>query len=131
MLAYCTYCSAHKKSTSDQIPAIELYASKRISKVFNAAKKARVHFIILSGKYGIIDAHQEIETYDHLLLASEIEVHADLIATQIKSKNIHEIVFFMNSIKKDRNLAVYLECIQSACHKSGTFLVIKEGNYND
>lgn len=131
MLAYCTYCSAHKKTTPGPIPAIELYTSKRISKVFNAAKKAKVHFIILSGKYGIIDAQEEIETYDHLLQASEIETHADRIATQLKSKNIHEIVFFMNSIKNDGNLSVYLECIQSACQKAGAMLVIKEGDYND
>lgn len=131
MLAYCTYCSAHKKTTLGQIPAIELYTSKRISKVFKAAKKAKVHFLILSGKYGIIAAHQEIETYDHLLLASEIEEHSDRIATQLKSKNIREIVFFMNSVKKDSNLSTYLECIQSACQKAGVMLVIKEGDYND
>ena len=131
MLAYCTYCSAQKNHTKAQLPAIELYKSERITKVFNSAQAIDVKFVILSGKYGIVDAHKEIKDYDHLLSASEVNQHSNLIATQIKNKSISEIVFFMNHIENDNNLKPYLDCIIMACDKSGVSLIVKKESYTD
>ena len=131
MLAYCTYCSAEKYYSKKAIPAFELYKSDRISKVIKSANAADAKFIILSGKYGIIGPNEELHYYDHLLLSSEIEVHSDLIASQIKSKNITEIVFFMKSVEKDRNLQPYLDCISKACAKSAISLKISVVNFLD
>jgi hypothetical protein len=117
MLAYCTYCSAEKNYSKTALPAIDLYKSARISKVFLAAQQVKTKFIILSGKHGIICANEKINYYDHLLLASEVVVHSELIASQIKSKGINEIVFFMKTVEEDENLKPYLDCIESACLK--------------
>ena len=131
MLAFSTYCSANKKHSTSPIPAIELYKSQRIAIVYSLAEVENSRFVTLSGKYGLVDAQQEIEEYDHLLSASEVEHHSDIVASQIKEKNISEIIFFMNSIKNDHKLKPYLECIMKACDKTGINIEIKEKSFID
>ena len=131
MLAYCTYCSANKHYSETLVPAIKLYNSNRIAKVFEAAKQSNTVFLILSGKYGMIDPNEEISYYDHLLAASEIENHSDLIASQIIFKNITTIEFYMNSVERDKNLYVYKDCLSKACAKSGIQLKIHVEDFLD
>lgn len=131
MLTYCTYCSAEKKDAKKLMAAIERYKSTRIKTIYNLAQKDEVDFIILSGKYGILDAKQEIDYYDHLLIASEVEKHVNLIVTQLKVKNITKIVFYMSSIVNDKNLKPYLDCITMAASKSNIDLEIRESQFSD
>ena len=131
MLAYCTYCSADKHYSEIPVPAIQLYSSYRIAKVFEAAKQSNTAFLILSGKYGVVDPNDEISYYDHLLTSSEIETHSDLIASQIISKNITTIEFYMNNVERDQNLYVYKDCLSKACAKSGIQLKIHVEDFLD
>ena len=131
MLAYCTYCSADKHYSETPVPAIQLYNSDRITKVFEAAKKSNSTFLILSGIYGIVDPNEEISYYDHLLMSSEIENHSDLIASQIISKNITTIEFYMNSVERDNNLQAYIDCISKACTKSSIQLKVNVEDFQD
>jgi hypothetical protein len=131
MLAYCTYCSADKHYSETLLPAIQLYNSVRINKVFQAAKKSTTPFLILSGKYGVVSSSEKISYYDHLLTSSEIETHSDLISAQMMSMNITAIEFYTNSIKKDKNLHPYLDCITKACAKASIKLKIIEENFVD
>tara|TARA_B110000483_G_C18127987_1_gene516455 strand:- start:122 stop:520 length:399 start_codon:yes stop_codon:yes gene_type:complete len=128
---YCTYCSAKKDKRKTPMPAAALYQNERIKNVYHSAQLIGVKFMILSGKYGLIDAMQKIKTYDHLLLAAEVDQHADLVAMQMKVEKINEIVFFMNPIKTDDQLKPYLNCMLKACQKSGISLIIKEESYID
>ena len=114
MLAYATYCSALKNYSKKALPAIQLYDSERISKVFELAKSQNAKFVILSGKYGLLEAHQQINYYDHLLDQTEVESHAGVMASQIATKDISEIVFFSNSVQTDPNLLPYLRSIKRA-----------------
>lgn len=118
MLAYATYCSAQKNYSKKALPAIELYDSERISKVFELANSQNAKFVILSGKYGLVEAHQQINYYNHLLNQTEVEAHANVIASQIAAKCISEIVFFTNPVQTDPNLLPYIACIESACEKA-------------
>ena len=131
MLVYCTYCSADKHYSEMPVPAIQLYNSDRIAKVFEAAKQSNTAFLILSGKYGMLDPNDEINYYDHLLTSSEIEIHSDLIASQIISKNITTIKFYMNSVERDKNLQAYKDCISKACAKSAIQLKINVEDFQD
>ena len=131
MLTYCTYCSAEKRESKTKLSAIELYKSSRITTIFSLAQTEGVKFIILSGKYGILEAEQKIDYYDHLLIANEVEKHAKLIAIQLKAKKITKIIFHMESIESDENLKPYLDCITIASAKSGVILEIKESNFKD
>ena len=125
MLAYLTYCSAQKNYSKKALPAIQLYDSERISKVFELAKSQNAKFVILSGKYGLVEAHQQINYYDHLLNQTEVETHANLIASQIAAKCISEIVFFTNPVQTDPNLLPYLRSIKRACVIAKITITIK------
>ena len=125
MIAYATYCSALKNYSKKAVPAIQLYDSKRISKVFELAKSQNAKFVILSGKYGLVEAHQQINYYDHLLDQTEVESHAGVMASQIATKDISEIVFFSNSVQTDPNLLPYLRSIKRACEIAKTPITIK------
>ena len=131
MLAYCTYCSADKHYSEVPVSAIQLYNSNRITKVFEDARKSNTAFFILSGKYGMVDSNEEISYYDHLLMPSEIENHSDLIASQIISKNITSIEFYMNSVERDKKLQAYIDCISKACDKSSIQLKFNIEDYHD
>lgn len=126
MLSYCTYCSAEKNTSETPLPAIERYRSSRILEVNEKAKHAGETFVILSGKYGILDAEQPIDHYDHLLIASEVEQHAMLVASQLKEKGITKLVFYTDSVLKDPNIQPYIDCISLATAKAGTTLEIIE-----
>ena len=125
MLVYLTYCSAQKNFSKKALPAIQLYDSERISKVFELAKSQNAKFVILSGKYGLVEAHQQINYYDHLLNQTEVESHAGLMASQIATKDISEIVFFSNSVQTDPNLLPYLRSIKRACEIANIPITIK------
>ena len=125
MLVYLTYCSAQKNFSKKALPAIQLYDSERISKVFELAKSQNANFVILSGKYGLVEAHQQINYYDHLLNQTEVESHAGVMASQIATKDISEIVFFSNSVQTDPNLLPYLRSIKRACEIAKTPITIK------
>ena len=125
MLVYLTYCSAQKNFSKKALPAIQLYDSERISKVFELAKSQNAKFVILSGKYGLVEVHQQINYYDHLLDQTEVESHAGVMASQIATKDISEIVFFSNSVQTDPNLLPYLRSIKRACEIANIPITIK------
>lgn len=130
-IAYCTYCSAEKINATFSLPAIELYKSNRISKVYQLAQDANVVFVILSGKYGLLQPNERINYYDHLLISSEVPAHAKLVAEQISSKNITELVFFTNDVKDDPNLKAYIDCIVESCAKASVTMRIVNQKYID
>ena len=125
MLAYATYCSAQKNFSKKAMPAIQLYDSERISKVYELANSHNTKFVILSGAYGLIEPHEQINYYDHLLDQTEVETHSGKIASQIATKDISEIVFFSNSVQTDPNLLPYLRCIKRACEIAKIPITIK------
>lgn len=131
MIAFCTYCSAEKNYRGEPLPAIELYQSARIASIHDKASENGIKFVILSGKYGAIDPDQIIDHYDHLLRESEVEEHADLVASQLKEKNISRIVFFMSPIQNDENIKAYVDCITAACGKLDIPIEFREEIYSD
>lgn len=131
MLAHCTYCSAEKTHSEELLPAIDLYKSERITKIFNSAQTKGRKFLILSGKLGVIEPHQKIDYYDHLLKASEVEGHAELVASQLKEKKISHLVFYMGSIAHDKHIKPYADCMLEACAKSSIPIEIREDYFND
>ena len=128
MLLYCTYCSAEKNYSETPTPAIELYKNERITDVYHKAKRTEVEFAILSGKFGIVEAQQPIAYYDHLLTAEEVDVHSELVASQLAEMGVSKVIFYTFSVRKDPNLEAYISCIQIATRKCGVTLEFKEIN---
>ena len=128
---YCTYCSAKKNPEKKPIQAIKRYVSRRINFVAKEAQSAQSMFMILSGKYGLIDAHQMIPDYDHLLIEEELEAHSAVVAAQLKNKNIGEIIFYMGNTRRDRKIKPYAQSMIMACKKANTTLEIRSVSENE
>lgn len=131
MLAYCTYCSAEKKETETPIPAVECYISARIETVFSLAQERGIKFLILSGSYGLLEATDKINFYDHLLLEHEVEGKALFVSTQLKEKKISKITFYTNATIRDQNLKPYIRCIKTACTQAAVTLELKICSFED
>ena len=131
MLAYCTYCSAEKKETETPIPAVECYISARIETVFSLAQERGIKFLILSGSYGLLEATDKINFYDHLLLEHEVEGKALFLSTQLKEKKISKITFYTNATIRDQNLKPYIRCIKMACTQAAVTLELKICSFED
>ena len=131
MVLHCTYCSSKKNTDSSLLPAIDRYVSKRIQKIFETAKCAKINFAILSGKFGLLRPTNKIPYYDHLLKSEDVKEHAELISEQLQVMGITDLYYFTESAKSDPNIKPYLECIRFACDKNGITLKIIEEKYSD
>ena len=124
MKAICTYCSAKKDTASSLLPAIKRYRSARIEVVNKIAlSKSRI-FIILSGKFGLLESSWSIPFYDHLLNNEEITHHAQIVAQQLKDLKISELDYYTRSPELDCNIIPYFDCIKLATNQSKVSLVI-------
>jgi len=131
MRVYCTYCSAEKDMVAEDIPAIQRYKSSRISRVKQKADSDHVDFFILSGKFGLLSTRERIPYYDHLLIDAEVDLHSDLVAKQLVTKGISELVFYSRSLLEDPYIQSYSDCIRMGCDKamvSITFAHVSDKN---
>jgi hypothetical protein len=116
MTVFCTYCSRDKDHSERELPAIQRYQSRRITSVYCAAKSLGLGFLILSGKYGILKPCDSIPDYDHLLQPSEVSEHSNLVADQLETLGVKDLVFFTKSAS---DVKPYCECIKLASEKAG------------
>lgn len=112
---YVTYCSAEKSQEAKEIPAIDRYESERIQYVHDLAKQAKAGFMILSGKYGLLEASTKIPLYDHLLKAFETTRLSKTVAKQLKQHKGISIIFHSHWIDRDMQVAPYIEVMTDAC----------------
>ena len=119
MTVFCTYCSAEKDRSQGELPAIQRYRSHRIRSVYVAAMSLGLKFLILSGKYGILEPSDPIQYYDHLLQSSEVTEHSKRVADQLKTLGVKDLIFFAESFSDDENLKPYFDCIKLASQKAG------------
>ena len=122
MKIYSTYCSAKKDENPELLPAIDRYISGRMIVVSSLSKSDKCPFFIFSGKYGMLQAEDEIPYYDHLLIEEEVREHAHLVATQLEHFGIKTIDFYTATIQEDPNLKPYHNCLKLACNTTGTRL---------
>ncbi len=113
-IAICTYCSKEKQETPGVLPAGERYKSKRIKEIQQLASAKGRPFLILSGKYGLLDSGSPIPFYDHLLQKEEVEWLIKKVSKQLSALNIKQLDYYTISHNQDPNLTPYLDCIQGA-----------------
>jgi len=139
MTVFCTYCSAEKDRSQEELPAIQRYRSNRIQSVYGAAKSLGYKFLILSGRYGLLEPDDQIPYYDHLLQSSEVSEHTKTVADHLEALGVKEIIFFTKSFSDDENMKPYIDCIKGASRKVGIELkfvklttndVYRRGNFN-
>ena len=116
MTIFCTYCSAEKDRSEGDLPAIKRYQSSRITSVYIAAESLGLRFLILSGKYGILEPRDPIPYYDHLLQSSEVPEHSKLVANQLEALDAKDLIFFTRQASV---VKPYRDCIKFASEKAG------------
>ncbi|NIM92931.1 MAG: hypothetical protein GTO18_04380 [Anaerolineales bacterium] len=126
MTAFCTYCSAEKNHAPGDLPAIKRYLSQRIRSVYATALSAGIPFFILSGEFGLLEPCDPIPDYEHLLVQSEVNIHAELVAGQFQDFGVKGFVFFTVPVSQDPNVAPYIECMKAACERAGVEMSIVE-----
>ena len=119
MTVFCTYCSAEKDRSAEELPALQRYRSSRIDVVYSAAKSLGLGFLILSGEYGILKPRDPIPYYAHLLLSEEVSEHSKLVADQLVALQVKDLIFFTRPETIDENVKPYCECMRLACQKAG------------
>ncbi len=117
---YVTYCSAEKNPIEKEIKAIDRYRSERINHVRALAKQDKADFMILSGKFGLLQPTDQIPNYDHLLKAFETTRLSKTVARQMKSLKGKSIVMYSHWMDKDINVAPYIETMTDACELTKT-----------
>jgi len=88
-------------------------------------------FIILSGKYGILEPNDSIPCYDHLLQSSEVTEHSKRVADQLDALGVKDLIFFTRSFLDDKNVKPYCDCIKFASQKAGIELKFIDLPTND
>jgi hypothetical protein len=112
---YVTYCSAQKNESEKEIKAIDRYISERIAHVRALAKQDKADFMILSGKFGLLNPNDLIPYYDHLLKAFETARLSKTVARQLKHLKGKTIVLHSHWMDRDINVAPYIETMTDAC----------------
>jgi hypothetical protein len=115
----CTICCREKDRSDKLLPALRRYKSKRIDAVAGLARKSGLKFVILSGKYGLIDAEEPIPYYDKLMGAGDL---GEIIAANInflEKKEVGKVIFLCPDPVTDPHVKPYLRSIQAAARGTG------------
>lgn len=121
----CTACSKEKITTAGLIPALDRYASSRIRSISHKAEINDLGFLILSGKYGLIEAQQPIPWYDHLLVAEEVKPMVALVSRQLKALQVESLTFYAVDEQQDPSWQPYCEVIRQSTATTGVKLILK------
>ncbi len=113
-VALITACGNKKEKR--RLPAGKIYKSARIRHLYRRSKELKVPFLILSAKYGLVEADREIEPYDAVM----DEQRCKELKEQIKEslKKYEAVVFFKGGARKE-----YHECLKEACSEVGIKLI--------
>jgi len=113
-IIFCTICCREKDRAKEDLPARRRYKSQRITTVAGLAREAHRPLVILSGKYGLIDADEPIPYYDKLMGIDDL---GDIIGKNIsflEGNKVGKVIFICPDPAIDPHVKPYLRSIQAA-----------------
>jgi hypothetical protein len=119
----CTYCAGPKAQDEGLLPAYRRYHSERIQ-ALQAAATEQIPLLILSGRYGLIDADTPIPWYDHLLESRELESFAAKVLKQMTALKLSAVVYHTADASRYPQVLPYLQAMQDVCGRAGVDLQI-------
>jgi tetratricopeptide (TPR) repeat protein len=100
--------------------------SERIERVHAAASSLKLPFLILSGRFGLIQPEQRIPAYDHLLKSQEVPALIELVLGQVPPLGIDRFVYCTKPLASSTNLRPCHDTIVGACRRmSLPFLTVE------
>ena len=121
MRAVLTTCSAEKRRDAHPIPAVHRYTHPRVEAAARAATTAGIPLFILSGRFGLLDAHTPIPWYDHALHAAEVAFLWPRVAERLRGRGVRELSLHMLP-PSTPGWAPYHEVIERAAETAGVRL---------
>ncbi|SMO67911.1 hypothetical protein SAMN06269117_11816 [Balnearium lithotrophicum] len=122
-LALVTACGGKKEGTKRK--AGLLYKSARIRHLYRKSKELKIPMFIISAKYGLVSADDEIEPYEAVMTDERCR---ELLPTLLKKlKDFDVVIYFRGGARKE-----YYNCIREAVDTLKKELVVfGYGNMGD
>lgn len=114
----CTICCKEKSIDTNDLPAIERYVSSRIKFVLSESQRLGKRFVILSGKYGLLEPSDKIPWYDQKLIVERIPEMVPVIVAQLLNKRVTKITFY-GKPRTTSEWQPYYEALEKACRELG------------
>ncbi len=124
--ALCTYCSARKRRNPEMLPACERYLGPRIRSLHREAWREGFVFLILSGRFGLLNPSDPIPWYDHLLVQDEVPRLTDIVVEQLRILHLHTLTYVSAPLATTPQVRPYYNTILDACELSGVSLALRE-----
>lgn len=121
MRAVLTTCSAEKRRDAGLLPAVRRYTHPRIALAAEAAGHAGAPLLILSGVFGLLDAHTPVPWYDHALQPGEATALWPRVARRLRSRRITSLDLHM-AAPGTPGWAPYHAVVEAAARAAGVRL---------
>lgn len=122
MRAVLTTCSAEKRRAAGPLPAAHRYTHPRIATAWAAARTEGLPFFILSGVFGLLDAHTPVPWYDHALAQDEVAALWPRVAGRLRTRGITALDLHM-APPGTPGWAPYHAVVRAAAEAAGVRLV--------
>jgi hypothetical protein len=116
-----TTCSAEKRRDAGLLPAAQRYTHPRIAAAAAAAGRSGAPLLILSGVFGLLDAHTPVPWYDHALQPAEVAGLWPRVAGRLRSRRITSLDLHM-APPDTPGWAPYHAVVEAAAHAAGVSL---------
>lgn len=110
----CTSCCKDKKMDPGLLPAVKRYISARIDFVSMESERLGMPFLILSGKYGLVESDFGIPWYDQALLPEAVSKMIRLVKDQLLEKDASKLIFY-GKPKTTPGWEPYYQVLEQAC----------------
>ncbi|OGC48748.1 hypothetical protein A2W32_01185 [candidate division WWE3 bacterium RBG_16_37_10] len=110
-----TTCCKEKRTDKKILPAIDRYLDPRIKHVLNISKVSNSGFVILSGKYGILEPEEQIPYYDKILTEEEVDEMVKKVTIQLKKLDISELIVYGLDKNTFHSWRPYYSVLEKAC----------------
>ena len=123
MVIAVTICSKHKDENTELLPARERYISEHIKKTEAIAEETGLPFYILSGKHGLLAAHEPVSNYDQYLELDAVDDLVVIVESQLRKLGVTEVDFYMED---KESWILYAATLKKATDLTGATLRVHQ-----
>lgn len=120
-----TCCSRSKQAGEGLLPAVERYTSPRVAYVAAESSRLGLPLLLLSGRFGLLDAGERIPYYDDALTDDGVAPLVPIVAKQIREKGVVALAFYARA-RSTPGWEPYHRVLEAACDLTGIRLEWRE-----
>lgn len=120
-----TCCSRRKAEDEGLLPAVERYTSPRVAHVATESSRLGLPLLLLSGRFGLLDAGERIPYYDEPLTDEGVARLVPIVVKQIREKGVEALAFYARARSRP-GWEPYHRALEAACEETGVRLEWRE-----